>query len=141
MSTTPTILHLTFLTYLGNFEHFFFKADKEFSVDVLSSGTTTKNIFPQWPHSWGETADTIERKTYTDAKNKILVRTQHLTPNQRDVLKYIKTSPVVQVVSSRTNRRTVLVDTDLFKVYDEGESLYTLQFYISYTDNIASQRA
>lgn len=133
-------IYLTFLNYLGGFEYFMFTAEKEFSVDILATGTTTKNIFPQWPKSWGETADTIERKTFTDARNKVLVRSQHLTQNQRDVLKYIKTSPVVQIVYSRTDRRTVIVDSDSFKVYDEGESLYTLQFYINYTDPIASQK-
>lgn len=134
-------IYLTFLNYLGGLEYFMFTAEKEFSVDILTTGTTNRNTFPQWPQSWGETADTIERKTFTDAKNKTLVRSQHLTQNQRDALKYIKTSPVVQIVNSRTDRRTVIVDSDSFKIYDEGESLYTLQFYISYTDLIASQRA
>jgi len=109
-------------------------------VDITDSGTTRNNVFPSWPRSWGENADTIDRKTYTKAKNKILVRSQHLTENQRDALKYIKTSPVVQIVISRNNRRTVLVDTDSFKVYDEAEKLYTIQFYITYTDEIPSQR-
>lgn len=140
MRSTTEPIYLTFLNYLGGFEYFFFTSEKEYSVDIIDSGTTNKNIFPDWPNSWGETADTIERKTFTNAKNKIFVRSQHLTPNQRDVLKYIKTSPVVQIVYSRTDRRTVIVDTDSFKIYDEADFLYSIQFYVTFTDPIPSQR-
>lgn len=133
-------IYITWLNYLGGFEYFYFNKEKEFQVDITESGQTRQNIFPTWPNSWGQTADTIDRKTYTKAKNKVLIRSQHLTQNQRDSLKYIKISPVVQILYSRTDRRTVLVDTDSFKVYDEGDDLYTLQFYITYTDELPAQR-
>lgn len=133
-------IYITWLNYLGGFEYFFFNKEKEFQIDISESGHTRKNIFPTWPKSWGENADTIDRKTYTMAKNKIIVNSQHLTANQRDVLKYIKVSPVVQIVTSRTDRRTVLVDSESFKVYAENEDLYTLQFTITYTDDLPSQR-
>lgn len=133
-------IYITWLNYLGGFEYFLFKAEKEFQVDILDTGNTRNNIFPTWPKSWGETADTIDRRTFTKAKNKIVVRSQHLTSNQRDALKYIKISPVVQIINSRTDRRTVLVDTDSFKIYDESEDLFTMTFTISYTDDIPAQR-
>lgn len=133
-------IYLTWLNYLGGFEYFFFNKQKEYQVDILESGQTRKNIFPTWPNSWGQFADTIDKKTYTKAKNKILVKSQHLTVNQRDSLKFIKVSPVVQIIYSRTDRRTVLVDTDSFKVYDEADELYTLQFTITYTDELPAQR-
>ena len=138
MTVTP--LYLTWLNYLGGFEYFYFKAEKEFQIDIIESGTSRKNILPSWPNSWGENADTIDRQTYTKAKNKIVVRSQHLTANQRDALKYIKISPVVQIVTSRTDRRTVLVDKDSFKVYDEADDLFAMQLSITYTDEIAAQR-
>jgi hypothetical protein len=133
-------IYMTFLNYLGGFEYFFFTAEKEFQLDISESQTTRKNIFPNWPNSYGETADTIDRKAFTTSKNKIIVKSQHLNENQRDALKYIKTSPVVQIVYSRRNRRTVIVDSGSYKIYDEGERLYTIQFSISYTDEIPSQR-
>jgi hypothetical protein len=133
-------IYITFLNYLGGFEYFLFKAEKEFQVEVEEVGQVRNNIFPQWPKSWGETADTIDRSTYRRTRNKVIVRSQHLTVNQRDVLKLIKSSPVVQVVYSRTNRRTVIVDSESFKVYDEADDLFSLQFTISYTDEIPSQR-
>lgn len=133
-------IYITWLNYLGGFEYFLFKAEKEYQVDILESATVKNNLLPEWPNSWGENADTIERKAYTIAKNKIVVRSQHLTANQRDALKYIKVSPVVQILTTRTDRRTVLVDTDSFRVYDEHDDLYTMSFTISYTDDIPTQR-
>jgi len=133
-------IYITWLNYLGGFEYFLFKAEKEYQVDIIESGVSKQNVLPDWPMSWGQTADTIDRQTYTKAKNKILVRSQHLTANQRDALKYIKTSPVVQIMYSRSDRRTVLVDKDSFRVYDESEDLYTMSFTITYTDDIPAQR-
>lgn len=138
MNVTP--IYLTWLNYLGGFDYFIFLAEKEFQLEVTETQTNSKNIFPTWPKSYGETADTIDRKTFTDAKNKIVVRSQQLTANQRDVIKYIKTSPVVQIVTSRRDRRTVIVDNESYKIYDEGDKLFTVQFTITYTDEIPAQR-
>lgn len=133
-------IYITFLNYLGGFEYFFFTAEKQFDVEVQGVGETRTNIFPSWPNSWGTTADTVDKTTFRKAKNAILVRSQFLTENQRDVLKHIKTSPVVQIVNSRNDRRTILVDSDSFKIYDESESQYTIQFRVLYTDEIATQK-
>lgn len=135
-----TPIYLTWLNHLGGFEYFLFLAEKEFQLDVRSTMTTKKNVFPSWPKSWGDTADTIDRKTSTEAKNKVIVRSQHLTANQRDGLKYIKTSPVVQIVTSRRDRRTVIVDSDSYKICDDADNLFTIQFSIEYTDEIPTQR-
>lgn len=135
-----TPIYLTWLNYLGGFEYFLFLAEKEFQLDISETQTTKKNIFPTWPKSYGETADTIDRKTFTDATDMIVVKSQHLTENQRDALKYIKTSPVVQIVVSRRDRRTVIVDNESYKIYDEGQSLYTIQFSLRYTNPVPSQR-
>lgn len=140
--TNPRVepVWLTFLNYLGGFEYFLMLGFKEFDVNISEIGTTKQNIFPGWPNSWGETADTIEKKTFTSAIDEIIFRSQHLTANQRDALKYVKISPVVQMVISRTDRRTIIIDTDSFKVYDEGDKLYTAQFRGRFTNQIASQK-
>lgn len=138
MRVTP--IYLTWLDYLGGYEYFLFTAEKEYQIDILETGTTRENVFPNWGKSWGETADTIDKKTFTTAKNKIAVVSQYLTENQRDALKYIKISPVVQIVLSRTDRRTVIVDNESFKVYNESEKVFIAKFNISFTDEIAAQR-
>lgn len=133
-------IYLTFLNYLGGFEYFFFTAQKEFNIDVEETQQSRKNIFPTWPKSWAETADTVSRSISRATRKRILVRSQHLTRNQRDVLSLIKSSPVVQIVYSRTNRRTVIVDSDSFRIYDEADKTFSIQFSISFTDEIPSQR-
>ena len=133
-------IYISFLNYLGGFEYFFFTAEKEYSIDVEDVQQTRRNIFPTWGKSWGETADTITRSTSRTTRKRIIVRSQHLTRNQRDILALIKSSPVVQIVYSRTNRRTVIVDSDSFRIYDEAEKTFAIQFAIVYTDEIPSQR-
>lgn len=138
MTVTP--IYITWLNYLGGFEYFFFTTKKEFQIEIGETGTSQNNILPGWPNSYGKNADTIKKQTFRESGKKIVVVTQHLTQNQLDALKYIKTSPLVQIVESRIDRRTVIVDTDSFKLYDERDKLFTLQFTITYTDNIPSQR-
>ncbi len=134
------IYYMTWLNHLGGFEYFPFTAKKEFQVDVLETAQTRKNIFPEWPNSYGKFADTIDKQTFRRSKNSVIVRSQHLSLNQLESLSYIRTSPLVQLVYSRLDRRTVIVDEDSFKKYDEADKLYALQFKISFTDEIPSQR-
>jgi hypothetical protein len=133
-------IYITWLNYLGGFEYFPFTAWKEFDINVSESAAVKQNIFPQWPKSYGEFADTIDRQTYRKSKNVIVVRSQNLSLSQVNTLSYIRTSPVVQIVVSRNDRRTVLVDTDSFKKYSEGEKVFTMTFKITFTDQIPSQK-
>jgi len=138
MTTEP--IYITWLNYLGGFEYFLFTAEKEFQIDVLETGETRNNILPTWPNSYQSTADTIDKRTFTKAKNKIVVRSQNLTANQRDAIKAIRYSPVVQIMVTRTDRRTVLVQPESVKIYDEGDKLYAAVFTITYTDELPAQR-
>lgn len=140
MRPRVTPYYITFLNYLGGFEWFLMTGDKDFNVNISETETTKENIFPNWGKSWGETADTIDKKTFTKANEEITFRSQHLTANQRDALKYIKVSTVVQIVYSRNDRRTIIVDSDSFKVYSENEKLYTLQFRGRFTNELPAQR-
>lgn len=135
-----TIKYITWLNYLGGFQYFPFKGNSEYQVDVEATGETTRNIFPNWPKSYGEYADTITKQTFRDTRNAILLKSQHLTFNQVNALAAIRTSPLVQLMVTRSDKRTVLVDYDSFKIYDEGESLYTMQFRVRFTNKNPSQR-
>jgi len=135
-----TIYYLTWLNYLGGYEYFPLSAEKEFQVDVQNAGVSRKNILPGWGNSYGKNADTIDRQTYRTSKNAVIIRSQHLSLNQLESLTSIRTSPVVQLVTSRLDRRTLIVDTDSFKKYDEGDKLYALQFRVLFTDEIPSQK-
>ncbi len=133
-------IYLTWLNHLGGFEYFLFTGQKEYQVDILSSGQVRQNIFPDWGNSYGQFADTIDKQTFRTGKESTIVRSQHLTLNQVEALKAIRTSPLVQIVTSRRDRLTVLVDTDSFKKYSEDEDLFSMQFRITMTNELPSQR-
>lgn len=134
-------IYLTWLNAKGGFEYFFFTAKNAHQVDVIESGVSRNNILPNWQKSYGKTADTITKNTFRRTQNSIVLRSQHLNRNQLEALSYIKSSILVQIVYSRNDRRTVLVDTNSFVKYDEAsDSLFALQFTITYTDEIPSQR-
>jgi len=137
---TQEPIYITYLNNLGGFEYFLFKSKNEYQVDIENSGETKENIFPNWPKSYGETADTIQKQTFRDSREAIIVKSQHLSRNQLNSLTAIRTSPLVQIMVSRNDRRTVLVDTDSFTKYNEVDDLYTLTFRIRFTNQIPSQR-
>ena len=132
-------IRLSWLNNLGGFEYWKFTAEKEYQIDIEETGKTKTNIFPQWPDSYGEFADTIEKQTFRKSRNAMLVRSQYVSEAQLDAIKFIKTSPLVQIVNSRTDRRTVIVDSDSFTVKKDNQDLYEISFRISYTDEISSQ--
>jgi hypothetical protein len=138
MLVTP--YQITFLNHLGGFEYFLFTAKKEYQVIIEEAGETKQNVLPGWPNTWGETADTIRKQTFRTSSNSVIVRSQFLSLNQLEALTEIRTSPLVQIMYSRTNRRTVLVDTDSFTKYDEKDKVFSVEFKITFTDNIASQK-
>lgn len=131
---------LEWLNNLGGFDQFVFTAFKENSVEIGDSGETKNNIFLNWPKSYGSFSDTIRKQTFRDSRNQILVRSQYLTQDQVDAIAYIKSSLLVQIVNSRIDKRTVLVDTDSFTKYSDGDKTYSISFLITYTDDIPSQR-
>jgi hypothetical protein len=132
-------LRMSWLNYLGGFDYWNFTAQKSHQINVLEVTETKQNIFPSWPRSYGEFADTIEKEVSRTSKNQMVVRSQYLTLDQLEAIKHIRTSPLVQIVNSRRDRRTVKVDSDSFQVYDEGDKLYSITFTISFTDLIPSQ--
>lgn len=138
MTVTP--YQITFLNHLGGFEYFFFTAKKEYGVDVEETGETRENILPNWPNSWGLNADTIDKQTFRKSRDYVIVRSQYLSLNQLQALKQIRTSPLVQIMTTRLVRRTIIVDTDSFKVYDEDDKVFSVQFKVRFTNLNPSQR-
>lgn len=138
MTVTP--FQITFLNHLGGFEYFFFTAKKEYGVDVEETGETKQNILPGWPNSWGLNADTLDKQTFRKSRDYVIVRSQYLSLNQLQALKEVRTSPVVQLMVTRLDRRTVIVDSDSFKVYDESEKVFSVQFKVRFTNLLPSQR-
>jgi hypothetical protein len=132
--------YLSWLNYLGGFDYWYFTAYADNIIDITESEETEENIFPEWPNSYGEFADTITKQTFRNSREQVLVRSQHITQAQLQAIKHIKTSPLVQIVNSIYDRRTVIVDADSFTYLKEGSNLYEISFTITYTDDVPSQR-
>lgn len=132
-------IYITWLNYLGGFDYWMFTASTDHQVDIKEATSITKNIFPTWPTSYGETANTIRQEASRTSALKKTVRSQSVTLENLEALKYIKTSSLVQVVVSEFDLRTVIIDTDSFMVYNDDDKLFYIEFTMEYTDFIPAQ--
>ena len=133
-------ISLTWLNYLGGFDYWVFTAFTEHQVDIKESTNRTKNIFPNWPTSYGETANTIRQETSRKSCIRKTVRSQYVSLENLEALKYIKTSSLVQIIIDKYDLRTVLIDTDSFVTHNDGDKQYFIEFSMEYTDYIPAQR-
>lgn len=132
-------LNLSWLNHTGGFDYFTFKANADYGVQIDGTTQTTKNIFPTWPKSFGESGDTLLQETSRSSRQNVTIRAESITKDQVNDLYRIKTSPLVQIVTTRTNRRTVIPDANSFTYYQQSEKLFTLEFDILFTDELPSQ--
>lgn len=132
-------LYLTWLNNLGGFDYLEFQAKKDHIVEITETGITKQNIFPSWPQSYGSIADTIRKQTFRTSNKAFTIRSQHLTQAQVDAVSFIKSSVLVQILISRFDRRTVILDDGAFVIRKDGDDTYSISFNISYTDDIPVQ--
>lgn len=131
--------YLSWLNNLGGFDYWNFTARKVYSIDVTSNSISEKNIYNNWPNSYGAFADTIKQQTQRTSNEVIRVSSQFLTTQQEDAIKQIFSSPLVQQVTSKYDRRTVIVDPTTYKIRKDQDDLRTISFDLRYTDDIPSQ--
>lgn len=132
-------IRLTWLNNLANFEYWDFTAKADHIVEIQEAMVTKKNILPTWPKSYGADADTIRKQTLRVSNKAYTVRSQLITADQIDALSYIKSSILIQIINSRTDRRTVTVDADSFIIRKDGDKTHEIAFNISFTDDIPAQ--
>ncbi len=132
-------LNICWLNYLGGFDWHVFTTRKTYSIETSGTKTQRKNIFNNWPTSYGPDADTIDRVTKRDSKNVLDITSQYVTIDQEDAIKYIMTSPLVQIVNGVGDRRTVLVKNSTLPIRRDQDKLRKLSFTLEYTDEIPSQ--
>lgn len=131
---------LSWMNYTGGPNYWLFTGYKDHGIDVQETGETTKNIFPQWPKSYGAHADTIVKQTFRKTKKQKVIRSQVLTRDQAEQIgEQIKSSPLVQIIVSRRDRRTVIVDNNSIVVRKEANKVHTISFTITYTDDYPGQ--
>jgi hypothetical protein len=134
------ITYISWKNNLGGFEYWPFVGYKDDLLNVESTGETKKNVFHQWPNSYGAFADTITKQTFRRTRKQKLIRSQHLSRSQAEWIgEEIRTSPLVQIIVNRRDRRTVIVDNSSVTVRRGIDKIHSVSFTISYTDQVASQ--
>lgn len=136
---SPQALQFQWLNYLGGYDQFVFLTMKDYGIDIPSSKESQKSIMGNWPASYGENADTINREIERESNQSITVYSQNLTETEVDGIVYIKTSPLVQILISKYDKRTVIIDKSSFVKKKDGDKTYYITFKASYTDNVPSQ--
>jgi hypothetical protein len=133
---------LSWMNNLGGFDSWLFTGQSEFIKQISATGQTSTNLFNNWPKSGGEFADTDKRRqTYRDSFEQQVIASQHVTLDELTAIEYIRSSSLIQIITSRRDRLTVIVDSDSFTSHKDGDKLYSLSFTISKTNNIPGQRA
>jgi hypothetical protein len=134
------LVYISWLNYLGGFEYWLFISYVDHQINVLETGETKKNIFAGWPKSYGANADTVTKQTFRRTKKQKVIRTQTYTREQaQEIGEQLKSSPIVQLISSRRDRRTVIVDSDSIVVVTGRNKIHNLSFTITYTDDYPTQ--
>lgn len=132
-------IYLTWLNYLGGMEYWLFTAQSDNTVSIEGNTVRTKNLFHDWPKSYGQMANTIRQETKRTSRVRKVIRSQNVSQEDVEAIKHIKTSPLVQIVVDRNDTRTVIVDTDSFTVFKDGDKTFSITFAIEYTDEIPAQ--
>lgn len=131
--------YLVWLNYLGGYDYWNFNARKIPGIDILESKTQEKNIYTAWPNSYGEFADSITKQTIRRSKNIVTVNSQLITIAQKDAIKLIVTSPLVQICTSQYDRQTLIVAPDTLKLPKDQDKTRKITFGVIYTDELPTQ--
>jgi hypothetical protein len=132
--------YISWLNNLGGFEYWPFVGYKDDLLSVEDTGETKKNLFHQWPKSYGSFADTVTKQTFRRTRKQKIIRSQNLSRTQLERIgEEIRNSVLVQIVTSRRDRRTVIVDNSSVTVRRGVDKIHSLSFTISYTDQVAGQ--
>jgi len=125
---------ISWLNYLGGFDYWRFKGFADYGNDITQTIEDKRNILPEWPQSYGEGADTVHREISRTSRQTVVLRAENLTANQVNDLYRVKLSPLVQIVNSATDKRTVIPDRSSFTHYPQANKLFTFSFTVTYTD-------
>ena len=133
-------IYLTWKNPLGGFNYWLFTGNKDYSIAIEGTKEKDINLIPSWDRSYGEFADTVTYETSRDSHREIVVRSQNLSKDQANFISGVKTSSLVQQMTSKYDRRTMIVDKSSFKIRgDQDKNAITIEFTIRETNDIATQ--
>lgn len=131
--------YVTWLNSLGGFDYWNFTAETQYGTDTIESKTQVKNIYSNWPKSYGEFADSINQQTVRRTKDNITLNSQYLDSDQMDGLALIFESLLVQQMNSIYDRRTIILDGGSFNKKIDNQKLLMATIKAHYTDENPSQ--
>lgn len=124
---------LVWKNHLGGHDYWRFNAGSQYSNTVKNKETSV-NIFTNWPKSYGKFADTIKKNAMVEGVKSFLIRSQFVTNQQaEDIIFGVENALLVQIQTSETEKRTVLVDGS--NKLEETDKLVELQFRLKFTDD------
>lgn len=132
-------IYLEWKNKRSGFDKWLFTGFKDVNVNILETQEKDRNIYLDWDKSYNEFADTVTEETSRTSRQEFVVRSQNVTEDQINYIAGIKSSALVNQVTSIYDRRRVIVDRSSFTIKQEGDKLYNISFTIRYTNNIASQ--
>lgn len=131
--------YTTWLNHKGGFDYWNFKAETSYATNITQSQTQVKNIFPSWPNSYGEFADSIEKQTIRVSREQITLNSQYLTSDELSGLEWIVSSPLVQQLTSIYDKRTIIIDASTFPERTDNQKLLMATITARYTDDKPAQ--
>jgi len=125
--------------YTGGYDQFVFTAQNDNGIDIPATKQSQKSIMGNWPDSYGSNADTINREIERNSNGSITVYSQYLSEIECDGIAFIKSSTLVQILVSKFDKRTVIIDTASWVKKTDGAKTFSITFKASFTDDIPSQ--
>lgn len=136
---TSQDFYVTWLNHLGGYDYWNFIGESSYGVDIIQSQTQEKNIFTDWPNSYGEFADTITQQTIRRSRQRITLNSQYVSATEIDGLVGIVKSPLVQKMNSIYDKRTLIVDGSSFPQESDNQKLLMVTINVSPTDEEPAQ--
>lgn len=136
---SPNDFYVTWLNSLGHYDYWNFTAETKYETDVIESKTQDKNIFPNWPRSFGEFADSRTKQTVRRTKDGITLNSQYLESDQMDGLALMFESPLVQEMNSIYDKRIIILERGQFNKKVDNQKLLMVTVKASFTDENPSQ--
>jgi len=132
-------INISWLNQVGGFDYWTFVSDSDYGAEIDSAKSVNVNISTNWPKSYGAGADTIRKETSRTSRQFVTVRAENLSEEQVADLYRIRLSPLVQIVNSRNDRRTIIPDGGSFTYLQQREKMFEIVFRFEYTDNFPVQ--
>lgn len=131
--------YVTWLNSLGGYDYWNFKGETVYGTDTIESKTQKKNLFTNWPRSFSEFSDSIEKQTVRRTRDNITLNSQYLESDQMDGLALIFESLLVQQMTSIYDKRTIILDGGSFNKKIDNQKLLMVTIQAKYTDENPSQ--